>query len=196
MLLPLLYTHWVYAVIFACAFIASSVSELAGPAGHRAGRKYQQKDPSLVILNSSAAIGILLFFVLPLVVPMTTVMWSQPLLFGLGLVFLLLGMALRRVAMGELGRFFVGVVTIQEDHSVVSTGPYRIVRHPAYTGILLGAVGNGLMMTNWASLLAIVGGMAVGLFFRIRAEEKALQSIQGYEEYQKRVRWCLVPFLL
>ena len=55
-----------------------------------------------------------------------------------------------------LRRFFTGYVAIHPDQRVVERGPYRLVRHPSYSGTLLTTLGMGLAMTNWASLATII----------------------------------------
>src|SRR5690348_13756232 len=59
----------------------------------------------------------------------------------LGAVVFAAGLALRAWAVKELGRFFKFTVVVQEEHRVVDTGPYRLIRHPSYTGLLLVELG-------------------------------------------------------
>lgn len=196
-MLPLIYTHIVYTAIFVLVFSVNTIIEIFGPAGkpeRRQGSENQDRG-SLFFLNASAMIGAVLYFLLPFLAPATTLAWNQPLLFILGFVCVFLGAILRRYCMRTLGRFFVGSVVLQSEHKLVQEGPYRYIRHPAYSGILLGALGMGLMMGNWASLLAIVGSMFAGLLYRINVEEQALrQGIAGYDEYAHQT-FRLIPFI-
>src|SRR6185369_10287810 len=66
------------------------------------------------------------------------------------------GLFLRWWAIITLGRFFTVDVTIEPDHELVERGPFRIVRHPSYTGVLLAFVGLALTLRNWAALLVIL----------------------------------------
>ena len=66
------------------------------------------------------------------------------------------GLLLRWWAIISLGRFFIVNVTIEKDHELVERGPFRIVRHPLYTGVLLAFVGYALSLGNWAALLVIL----------------------------------------
>ena len=101
---------------------------------------------------------------------------------------LIAGAGFRLWAMLELGRFFTVTVTIQENHRLVDTGPYRVLRHPSYTGLLVALVGLGIALDNWLSLLALSALPLVGVLLRIRAEEAALSNALGerYARYAAR----------
>jgi protein-S-isoprenylcysteine O-methyltransferase Ste14 len=90
-------------------------------------------------------------------------------LFVVGLVLASAGIALRQWSVALLGRFFTIDVRVHPDQTVVDRGPYRWVRHPSYTGMILTLVGIGLALGNWASVavLAVVPtvGLAVHLHF-------------------------------
>jgi protein-S-isoprenylcysteine O-methyltransferase Ste14 len=105
-----------------------------------------------------------------------------------GTAILLAGLALRTWAIHTLGRFFSVTVVIQPDHQLVDTGPYRWLRHPAYSGLLLGALGLGVALENWLSLLALAVLPAIGVLVRIRVEEAALRHALGerYSAYAAR----------
>ena len=87
-------------------------------------------------------------------------------------------------------------VTIEKDHELVEKGPFRIVRHPSYSGVLLAFVGLGLSMGNWAALLVIVIPIGSAFIHRMNVEEDALSRALGprYAEYMKRTK-RLVPFI-
>jgi protein-S-isoprenylcysteine O-methyltransferase Ste14 len=101
------------------------------------------------------------------------------LLFGLGIAVMLAGSAVRLWAITTLGRWFTYDVRITEGQPVVQTGPYRWVRHPSYTGVLLVLAGIGLTLGNWLSVLLIVVLPTIGLVRRIRVEEAALLGSLG-----------------
>ncbi len=89
------------------------------------------------------------------------------------------------------------VVKIQKERgqTVVTAGPYRIVRHPLYFGALFYIAGTSLVLGSWWGLLS-VPVLAIVLALRIGIEEKALrEGLQGYDEYARRVRWRLIPFV-
>jgi len=91
--------------------------------------------------------------------------------------------------------FFATFVRIQEDrgHSVVSSGPYAVIRHPGYAGVLLAHLALPFALESISALLPTA---LATLFFVARAsrEERTLQDcLAGYRQYQARVRWRLLP---
>jgi protein-S-isoprenylcysteine O-methyltransferase Ste14 len=94
-----------------------------------------------------------------------------------------------------LGRLWSGSITRKEGHSVVDTGPYRIVRHPIYTGIITAAIAT-VVVTG--SLHAVLGAICLtaGYCMKARLEERFLRGELGadaYDSYRRRVP-MLVPF--
>lgn len=121
--------------------------------------------------------------------------WQRPLwLLVLALVVATAGHFITIFSMRR-NAFFEGTVRLQGDqnHQVVSEGPYRWVRHPGYVGVMLYNLAVPVVM---ASLWGFVG---VGLFlivlvWRTAKEDKFLQdSLPGYAEYARQTRWRLVP---
>lgn len=109
---------------------------------------------------------------------------------GLGL--LVLGVGFRWWAIRTLGRFYSHYVRQQEGHQIVQSGPYRVLRHPAYTGMLIANLGFVLCFCN------LYAGLAWALLFvpavarRIVVEERTLFQIEGYPEFAAK-RWRLFP---
>lgn len=99
--------------------------------------------------------------------------------FALGLLIAWLGLLLRWWSFVSLGQYFTVVVQTSEDQPVVDRGPYRVLRHPSYTGVLLAFAGCGLMMGNWVSTIGAVGVLLAALIFRLRIEERALEAALG-----------------
>ena len=117
-------------------------------------------------------------------------------LFTAGVVIGWLGLLLRWWSFVSLGRYFTVVVKTSEDQPVVERGPYRVLRHPSYTGLLLAFVGGGLMVGNWVSAVGAVGVMLIALIYRLRIEERALSSALG-DRYRTFAagRARLVPYV-
>jgi protein-S-isoprenylcysteine O-methyltransferase Ste14 len=113
-----------------------------------------------------------------------------------GLVILLAGLVLRGWSFKVLGRYFTHTVMVSADQPVISTGPYRVLRHPSYTGVIMAALGIGLAAANWAGLAVIMALIITPLLWRIHVEEKALlvtlgDRYRGYAAQHKR----LVPLV-
>jgi len=108
-----------------------------------------------------------------------------PVAFGIGIVVLLAGLVLRGWSFKALGDYFTFTVMVSSDQPVVTRGPYRVLRHPGYTGVLLACTGVGLTTANWLALgVTVVVPLAL-LLCRIRIEEHALCATLGdrYRRY-------------
>lgn len=116
--------------------------------------------------------------------------WTGVGLTALGLVFTV-------AARLYLGRNWSGRVTIKEDHTLICRGPYRIVRHPIYSGLLTAALGTALADGEVRGLLACLLAF-VGWWLKTRVEERFLSEQFGadYDLYRRQVRAALIPFLL
>jgi protein-S-isoprenylcysteine O-methyltransferase Ste14 len=115
-------------------------------------------------------------------------------IFFVGLLLMSAGIVIRQWAVLLLGRYFTTDVRVHDEQTVIERGPYRWVRHPAYSGLLLTLAGIGLALGSWAALAAMVLVPAIGLVYRIRVEEAALSHGLG-EPYRRFVagRARLVP---
>ena len=106
-------------------------------------------------------------------------------------------LALRWWAILSLGKFFTVDVAIATDHQLILRGPYRWMRHPSYTGLLLAFAALAVTFQNWLSLAGVLGPIALGLAYRIRIEEAALTKTFGddYRAYAQTTR-RLIPGIL
>ena len=113
-----------------------------------------------------------------------------------GVVLFVAGLLLRWWAIITLGRFFTVDVTIEKDHELVERGPFRVVRHPSYTGVLLAFVGFALSLRNWAAMLIMLLPIFAAFIHRMNVEEDALSRALGsrYADYMRRTK-RVVPFL-
>ena len=117
--------------------------------------------------------------------------------FYLGISLMIAGILLRQWSIAVLGRYFSRTVGVQEGQAVVDRGPYRLVRHPAYTGSLLTIVGLGFVLQSWGAVLVIIAFFGVAFGYRIHVEEGVLTSKLGdeYVAYTKRTK-RLIPYVL
>jgi protein-S-isoprenylcysteine O-methyltransferase Ste14 len=103
--------------------------------------------------------------------------------FALGLTIGWLGLLLRWWSFVTLGKYFTVVLMTTGDQPVVDRGPYRVLRHPSYTALLLAVSGAGLMLGNWVGTVAAVTVVLTALCYRLRVEERALTAALG-ERYR------------
>ncbi|QMU74015.1 isoprenylcysteine carboxylmethyltransferase family protein [Streptacidiphilus sp. P02-A3a] len=142
------------------------------------GRAVRTEWGSLGVVAGAVAVGQGLAVLAETAVPGAGLGGGTPLL-GVSLLVLWAGIALRLWAIRVLGRFFRGVVHIQENHRVVTAGPYRVLRHPAYSGALVAVLGLALASDNLIALVALFGCTLAGVLYRIRVEEQVLTSALG-----------------
>jgi protein-S-isoprenylcysteine O-methyltransferase Ste14 len=140
---------------------------------------------SFGVILLSLAIATVASFAAKDLVPGAAIPLPPIVTFELGFLIAWVGIIFRLISIHTLGRFFRMVVQVQEGHQVVHSGPYRILRHPSYAGLLLAIVGLGLTHHNFVSLAALVGCCLIGVLYRIRVEERVLRSELGapYVEY-------------
>ena len=113
-----------------------------------------------------------------------------------GAVLFAAGLVFRWWAIVTLGRFFTVDVVIEKNHELVERGPFRFVRHPSYTGILVAFVGWALTLRNWGAILVVLVPIFVAFVRRMNVEEEALGRALGesYMGYMKRTK-RLIPGL-
>ncbi len=106
------------------------------------------------------------------------------------------GIAFAIWAREHLGRNWSGTVTLKEDHELIRSGPYRLVRHPIYTGMLLGFVGVAVARGDLQGLVAVALGL-FAMWRKSRVEERLMVRHFGdaYRAYQREVR-ALIPGIL
>jgi protein-S-isoprenylcysteine O-methyltransferase Ste14 len=112
---------------------------------------------------------------------------------GLGLM--VLGLLFAVWARRRLADNWSGAVTLKEDHALVTTGPYSIVRHPIYLGVFVAMLGTGIVIGEVRAFLPLLG--IFGIWGKMAAEETLLRAAfpRQYEEYAKRVK-RLIPGIL
>jgi len=112
----------------------------------------------------------------------------------LGLAFVIAGYAFDLWAM-QVNKFFSGVVRIQEErgHHVVSTGPYRLVRHPGYLGIVVFMLAMPFALKSYWALIPAVATVVVTVVRTALEDDTLKRELKGYTEYSQRVRYRLLP---
>jgi protein-S-isoprenylcysteine O-methyltransferase Ste14 len=113
----------------------------------------------------------------------------------IGTTLLIAGLVFTVWARVHLGANWSGIVTLKKDHELIRSGPYRWVRHPIYTGLLLALFGSAIALGEWHELLGVVF-ITVGFILKLRLEEHWLGEIFGeqYARYQAEVPALLPKF--
>ena len=113
-----------------------------------------------------------------------------------GAAVFIVGAVVRWWAIRHLGRFFTVDVAVTNGQRVVDDGPYRVVRHPSYTGLMLEFTGLALALGYWVGFAVVIVPILLALLHRIRVEESVLQAALGepYAAYVRRTK-RLVPFV-
>jgi protein-S-isoprenylcysteine O-methyltransferase Ste14 len=108
----------------------------------------------------------------------------------------LLGLGFAVWARVHLGSNWSGRVAVKEDHQLIRSGPYRLVRHPIYTGLLLAMLGTALALAEWRGLLA-TALMSVSYWRKLRIEEAVMRQTFGdaYRQYCDHTR-ALIPYVI
>jgi protein-S-isoprenylcysteine O-methyltransferase Ste14 len=158
------------------------------------GQARREDKKSGLVLTFCLALSPLLGGVLSSFEPTKMPTWIQWYAFYGGIALIVIGFAIRLAAIFTLRRYFTVDVAIANDHKVIDSGLYGIVRHPSYAGSLISFFGLGLAFVNWLSLAILIIGPAVGLAYRIRVEEQALIGALGddYRAYASRTK-RLIP---
>jgi protein-S-isoprenylcysteine O-methyltransferase Ste14 len=117
-------------------------------------------------------------------------------LFYPGLALFILGLALTVWAYHTLGRFFSLEVQIQNDHNIVDSGPYRVLRHPGYARVACGFLGLGIALQSCVSVLILLLATTAAFAYRVHVEEKFLVAELGddYVRYMARTK-RIIPYV-
>lgn len=188
---PLIATsHWHLIALYVAMFICYA-PEWAGTFVQNPEKGAVGRDRgSYVLLLVALFAGIFLAFFSAFGLPGATIAWWQPAWFWVGVALILGGAAFRWYSIKVLGKFFTRSVATRADQTVVQHGPYRLIRHPSYSGALLSLLGVGMAMTNWLSIVVIMLASLVGYGYRVRVEERALCNDlgQSYRDYMQRTK--------
>lgn len=114
----------------------------------------------------------------------------------LGIIMIVVGITFRALAVRYLGKYFTPTVQIREDHNLITTGPYSIVRHPSYTGAFLAIIAGGVVLESLTGFIISCMAMIIAYYVRIGVEEKELTARFGndYKAYKKRTK-MIIPYV-
>jgi protein-S-isoprenylcysteine O-methyltransferase Ste14 len=194
----LVYTSHPLAVLFYVVYGAWLLGELVGATilprllyGARGGKRRDRGSFIINVVTLVFAVGA------DFVLSGRGIALMPDIAYYLGIFLIVLGLIIRQWAIAVLGRFFTLTVKIQSDQLIVRNGPYRLVRHPSYSGLLLTLIGIGLALQTWIGLVLNIVVFALVFGYRISVEEKALTSAFGekYQEYSRRTK-RLIPYLI
>jgi len=141
-----------------------------------------------IIISITASVFVAIFINVPIL--------NNNLLKYTGVVMIVVGVILRLVAIGTLGKFFTVNLAIDNEHRLIDTGLYKYIRHPSYSGSLLSFLGLALYFNNWICLVVILIPIVSVFIYRINIEERLLLQQPGlhYDAYCKRTK-RLIPFV-
>ena len=121
--------------------------------------------------------------------------WQSPNMFHIiGFSIFLVGVSFRLWAIRTLGRYYSHVVREVDGHKIIDSGPYRYIRHPAYSGMITANLGVVIYFFNLPTLIIFLCLFIPAIVLRILVEEKTLFRMEGYTEFA-RDRKRLFPAL-
>jgi protein-S-isoprenylcysteine O-methyltransferase Ste14 len=189
--------QWVYDWLFPVVWVVYLVYWQIAAAGAKANQRIESV--------TSRTVRTVIFFVgiALLCWPRIPVPWlyrhflrSTEWTFWLGAAITVGGLLFAVWARVTLGANWSRSVTIKQDHELITAGPYRLVRHPIYTGLLTGFLGSAIATTQMRGLLAFVLIFA-SLWYKLRLEERFMRTQFGetYVRYLRQTK-ALVPWVL
>ena len=185
------------AYAFATVFLVWIISEIIGgtviPSIRRRGARVQRRSSGTSAL---VLIAWVLVFVISAALGERGVLLLPDWFTYIGDAIMLCGVALRQWAIAVLGRYFSGVIGVQQGQKVIDAGPFHYIRHPSYAGVLLILIGIAASMLSLAAMVAAFLLFWLGYGYRMLVEEKVLVSELGdsYVNYAKRTK-RIIPFL-
>jgi protein-S-isoprenylcysteine O-methyltransferase Ste14 len=187
---PLLVAWWIWLGLLAIWFIAAPFTHRTRAPESRRNR-WQHGIPMLV--------GFLLIFQrhrhFLICGPLYGTSWDDWIVYP-GIFTTFVGCLFAIWARMHLGRYWSGLVVLKEGHKLITTGPYRFVRHPLYTGWLTGMLGSAVTAGTGDAFLGLVV-VTVAIIIKLRREEKLLATEFGdeYRQFQQSVPATLIPFV-
>ena len=187
---------WVYLLIFFGASLLTTVYLLKNDPAllerRMHGGPIAEKEPTQKVIMLFTSAGFIAMIVVPALDHRFG--WSTVPLYGVVVGDILIAVGFYCIfRVYRVNTFTLATIQVAEDQKVVSTGPYAIVRHPMYASASLYVLGTPLALGSLWGLVAVAATLPF-LIWRLVDEERLLaRKLPGYAEYQKRVRYRLVP---
>ena len=181
----------VFRAVSLLAFAGSMLLVAAGRRGKPRIRARQEGGGRAPVVANLAAVGVFLSSLLIFSGDSDAFMAVS------GCILALAGAVLVVGSRAELGPAWSLVARADHGTGLVTTGPYRLVRHPIYLGLTLLAMGQALSFGNWPALMIVLSGIVPTFAWRARSEEKLLSRAfgEGYASYRQRTR-MIIQYLL
>ena len=190
---------WPYALVFWVVYIWAFAPEwrVVQQGFEGAKREGSQDSGSVRVIAAGMWIALFLAFALAFVRALSFPRRVQLPMFAVGVSLILLGSLLRRYCWRTLGEYFTGDVRARAEQPVISSGPYRLVRHPSYTAGMMMFIGIGLALGSWLSLALLTITTIATYSYRVMVEERALLDTIGepYRSYIKE-RKRFIPYIV
>jgi protein-S-isoprenylcysteine O-methyltransferase Ste14 len=196
-MLPVIATNRLDAFILYAAFFIWLLPEIISSFMDTKDKDIKVQDRSSgVVLLICIWLGIFASINIAFVARSFAILWHRTFVFAIGIFLMLVGVAFRWYSIRVLGKYFTRQVAIQPGQAVVENGPYRLIRHPSYSGALITIFGVGLALTNWLSLIGVMVITFIGYSYRVWVEEETLANVLGepYLQYMKRTK-RFIPFV-
>jgi protein-S-isoprenylcysteine O-methyltransferase Ste14 len=189
---------WIYLAVYFGASIAITLylvrKDPALLARRMSGGPFAEKEPAQRIIMSVASVGFIALAIVPALDHRFG--WSDlsPVAVALGDLLVLLGWIGIYFVFRE-NSFASATIESSRDQTVISTGPYAWVRHPMYATALVMLLGASPALGSWWGVSSVIA-ILPALIWRLKDEERFLvRNLPGYEEYQSRVRYRLLPYV-
>lgn len=180
------FPNYFIGIFFTILFFVVLIIELSIFSKQRLSSGFSHDKKSLLFILIGAGLSVFSIFFFPNL----GVGNINPNFGYLGIFLIIFGFILRQWSIYVLGKLFTPVISIQADHKLIIKGPYKYVRHPSYSGLLIELLGASLAVTNWISFVLTFCFMLPPLIYRIKIEEKELikKFGQDYINYKTKIK--------
>lgn len=192
--------YWQAILYTVLAIIGTTMNHLLTPRGsalsyERASRAKEGIPQDRLLLASYFLLSILMFVVAGL--DSGRFFWSGELWPGLtvlGAILMLSGQIIFSLAR-RANRFFFSTLRIETDkvHEVCQTGPYKLIRHPGYLGLMISILGFPLLMNSYWSYIPVLLAVIVLILRTLMEDNYLKENLHKYEEFIRKTRWRLIP---